>query len=308
MKRFLSLCLLMLTLSACAAAPSTPTAAPISDSTDTPIPATATAAPTVPPGLSIDQVKNMSIWLPTYQETVQLNQGSFQRDGGEDSLYGNLLEPFATGDLNGDGVDDLAVLVAENGGGSGTFVSLITFFNQDGQPVQQPGVLIDDRPLINDLSIQDQKIIVKATIHSANDPACCPAWDVTETYAVDSSSALALWSLKSMTADNRERSIQIDTPHDGDTVSSELHLSGSMPIAPFENALTYIFYDENGNILLQGAFNVIAEDPGGPGTFDQILNPPAAPSGSRVRLTLAEENMADGTTYLSCNSVDLYAK
>jgi hypothetical protein len=141
----------------------------------------------------------MSIWLPTYQETVQLNQGSFQRDGGEDSLYVNLLEPFATGDLNGDGVDDLAVLVAENGGGSGTFVSLITFFNQDGQPVQQPGVLIDDRPLINDLSIQDQKIIVKATIHSANDPACCPAWDVTETYAVDSSSALALWSLKSMT-------------------------------------------------------------------------------------------------------------
>lgn len=308
MKRFLSLCLLMLTLSACASAPSTPTAAPISDSTDTPIPATATAAPTTPPGLSIDQVKNMSIWLPTYQETVQLNQGSFQRDGGEDSLYVNLLEPFATGDLNGDGVDDLAVLLAENGGGSGTFVSLITFFNQDGQPIQQPGVLIDDRPLINDLSIQDQKIIVKATIHSANDPACCPAWDVTETYAVDSSSALALWSLKSMTADNRERSIQIDTPSNGETVSGEIRVSGSMPIGPFENTLAYTFYDENGTALTSGPFSVNTANPGDPATFDQTLPLPDVPAGSRVRLTLAEENMADGTTYLSCNSVDLYAK
>jgi hypothetical protein len=81
-----------------------------------------------------------------------------------------------------------------------------------------------------------------------------------------------------------------------------------MPIGPFENTLAYTFYDENGTALTSGPFSVNTANPGDPATFDQTLPLPDVPAGSRLRLTLAEENMADGTTYLSCNSVDLYAK
>ncbi len=87
----------------------------------------------------------------------------------------NLASQMAFGDLNGDGAGDAAVLLAENYGGSGVFVSVIAMLNQNGQPVQAASELIDDRPIINGLSIQNGQIFLDATVHGPNDPGCCAA-------------------------------------------------------------------------------------------------------------------------------------
>ena len=89
-------------------------------------------------------------------------------------LWVNLLTYIAFGDLNGDGLPDAAVFLAENGGGTGVFVSLVVVINQAGQPVQAGSVFIDDRPIIAGVEIVDGKIGVTATIHGNQRPRLLP--------------------------------------------------------------------------------------------------------------------------------------
>lgn len=247
----------------------------------------------------------MDYQLPTYQERVTLSAGSYQRDDPADTLRVTLIEPVSFGDLNSDGVEDAAVLLAENGGGTGTFISLIVLLNHNGQPVQTAAVLIDDRPLITSLAINAGRVQVEATLHDFDDPACCPTWPVTETYNLNAAqNALTLMRLSALTSDGRQRSIDIHSPVSGSRVSGEVQVSGSMPIAPFENMLVYTLYDDQGQQLDRAGFPVGAEEMGGPAAFDQTIPLPALPTGSRIRLELSEESMADGSI-LSSDSVYL---
>jgi hypothetical protein len=160
----------------------TPTSPPVPPTTTPAATKTAHTATPVLVQLTTTQLKNTEYKLPQYHKTVKLVDGHFTSDSGADMLDVSLLDPVAFGDLNGDGLPDAAVLLAENGGGTGVFVSLVVMLNQDGQPVQGDAELVDDRPLIHSLTIQDGQIILKATIHAASDPMCCPSLAVTKTY------------------------------------------------------------------------------------------------------------------------------
>ena len=89
-----------------------------------------------------DQVKNAKYQLVIQDAhpIVQLTNGAYQSSTTDVSspnyMSINLASQMAFGDLNGDGAGDAAVLLAENYGGSGVFVSVVAMLNQNGQPVQ----------------------------------------------------------------------------------------------------------------------------------------------------------------------------
>jgi hypothetical protein len=98
-----------------------------------------------------------------------------------------LIEPYAFGDLNDDGVDDGAVLLVENSGGSGSFVYLAAVLNQDGKPVNKATRLLGDRVQIEALAIESGEIQVKMLTHAPADPLCCPTQESLLSFSLEGS-------------------------------------------------------------------------------------------------------------------------
>ena len=268
-----------------------PSAVPTVPATETPQP---TQTPTIPLRLTEAALNNMSFSTPQYKKMVQLSDGKYQGGSGADYLMVTMLPQIAFGDLNGDGLEDAVILLGENGGGSGVFVSLIVVYNQSGKPVQGPSVLIDDRPKIDALTIQNGQIKLQATIHGLNDPMVSPTLGVKETYQ-PAGDRLDLVRLTSRAGDSTERSIQIDVPKTGENTGESVFVKGSMSVAPFENNLVYRLVDENGNQVGNGSFQVSAVDIGGPATFEYTLDLSSVQGKGIVRLDVFEESMADGS-------------
>ncbi|MBW7881340.1 MAG: META domain-containing protein, partial [Caldilineaceae bacterium] len=88
--------------------------------------------------------------------------------------------PLAYGRL--DGEEAAAVLLAENGGGSGTFVNLAVVVNRDGVPVHVASAPLGDRVQVSSLTLEDDLIRVEMLAHGPDDPACCPNQPVTQRY------------------------------------------------------------------------------------------------------------------------------
>lgn len=94
------------------------------------------------------------------------------------------LERYARGDLNGDGVDDAAVILVTDPGGSGIFRDVVAVLNRDGMPAPAASALLGDRVKLLSLDIVDGEIIVGMYCHGPEDPLCCPTQQVTRTYAL----------------------------------------------------------------------------------------------------------------------------
>jgi heat shock protein HslJ len=143
------------------------------------------AAPEPGPGLTEDKLKNAE-YRGIYGETVQLIDGRYEGEpfveGGASRPTVTFIDPHAFGDLDGDGVEDAAVLLAENSGGSGTFIYLAAVLNRNGNPQNTATQLLGDRVQVNSLSIEDGEIVVDMLTHGPDDPMCCPTQPVVQTY------------------------------------------------------------------------------------------------------------------------------
>jgi hypothetical protein len=91
-------------------------------------------------------------------------------------------EVYAFGDLNGDGVDDAAVILIESSGGSGNFRYLAAVINEGGAPVNVATQFIGDREQMQSITIEDGEITVDMVAHGPDDPMCCPTQEVTKRY------------------------------------------------------------------------------------------------------------------------------
>ncbi len=293
--------LLTFTLAACnvpsVSETNTPQPAPV---TETPAPA-ATSIPT----LTLEQLKNAAITIngnspDASPRIIQLANGKYEPTtdrASADYVSINMGEQVAYGDLNDDGVEDAAIIIGENYGGTGTFVSVVALLNQNGQPIFAASSIVDDRPIINALSIENGEILLNATTHGPNDPGCCPAQPVSQT--------LRLWGGKlvatrhtSKTPNGSERIISIHSPAQDSVSSGTFTIDGSVTIAPFENSLAYrIFVEGVAEPIVQSAFMVSATEMGGPGTFSLPLDL-TEPSlkGKKIRIEINEQSMADGSS------------
>lgn len=246
------------------------------------------------PALTQESLLNMAYLSPMVQQPVQLVNGEFSGvlDGVE--LNVKVRPEVAFGDLNNDGVEDAALLISENTGGSGIFVSLIVVHSQGDHFRQAPGVLVDDRPIIDQLVIDNGLILLEGKVHGPNDPMVDPTMVISAAYRVFGEQTV-LARLTSSYGGGDAHMILIDEPSDGEEVSAALRLIGNMPIGPFENNLSLTISDTAGNQLVHEGFMVQAADMGAPATFDNPITLPTVNAGAELLVMLSELSMADGT-------------
>ena len=285
-----------------------PTPAPVAEATLTPTP-----SPTQPPTTAPDFVARIrnaeyQLGLTDALRVVQLTDGKFEQGAAGDDHYASIFmtDFVARGDLNGDGANEVAALVAENYGGTGVFVFLAVYSDIAGAPVFQTSLMVDDRPQLNVLSIEGSEIFLDATTHGFEDPLCCPTLKTTRHYRL-ADGQLDMTDYTTFTPDDRPRTIIISSPASGTEVYRFILIKGSVAIAPFENNLVYRIYDLGGVELAAGAISVSAANPGAPGTFDATIPLGNILSRAVIRLEVQDLNAADGSLF-AMNSVELVVK
>lgn len=140
-------------------------------------------APPAAGGLAPDALRNTT-YQGIYAEPVQLTDGKYEGEpfveGGASRPTVVFADPFtAFGDLNGDGIEDAAVILAENSGGSGVFIYLAAVVDQEGMPVNAATRLLGDRVEIKSLTIDNGQIVIAMLTQGPDDPFCCPTVEVT---------------------------------------------------------------------------------------------------------------------------------
>jgi len=113
--------------------------------------------------------------------TATLTDGRY-RDEERGITITLIPEHLAHATLEGEAV--AAVLLAENGGGSGTFVTLVLVRNEAGQPVAAASTFLGDRPRVKQVAINDEGTVTVDMVQvGANDKFCCPATPMRVSYA-----------------------------------------------------------------------------------------------------------------------------
>ena len=269
-----------------------------------------TDAPTATPDY-VSQIRNAEyqLGLPDSLRIVQLTNGKFEEGapGGADFVSVTVTDFVARGDLNDDGVDEVVAMIAENFGGTGVFVFLAVYSDVNGELVHQTSSLIDDRPMLNALSIENGEIFLDAVTHRFEDPFCCPTLKTSRHFRFTEISQLNMTDYTTFTPDQRPRTITIESPVNGTEVFSSIQVKGNVAIAPFENNLVYRIYDVGGVELSAGAITVTAADLGAPGTFDATILLGNILSGAVIRVEVQDVSAADGSLF-AMDSVELVVK
>lgn len=278
---------------------------PDSAAEETSLPRTSTPEPDY-----VEKLRNVEYQLGFTDalRVVQLTDGKYEQgvNGSDEYISVSMTDFTAHGALNGDGTDEYIALVSENYGGSGEFVFLVVFSEVNGRLVFQTSVLVDDRPQVNELSIDRNSILLDTVVHDSDEPMCCPTLHTTRHYQLINNQ-LDMVDYVTFTPDNRPRTISITSPSDGAEVFNSIQIKGSVAIAPFENNLTYRIFDVGGVELAIGSITVKAAELGGPGAFDESISLGKILSGAAIRVEVQDISAKDGSL-LAMNSVELVVK
>jgi hypothetical protein len=292
--------LLALLLIGCRPATPTPTAAPVIEGSSLPDGLTAVVPTQTPPlvGITPRQVRNSlyELGATSTPRTVQLVDGSYTegQPGDSDYLKVEVSDFIAFGDLTADGINEAAAIVSEYHGGSGVFVFLAVYSEEDGKPVFTTSVFVDDRPKIGGLEIKENEIRLGATVHRLDEAMCCPTLETIRHYRLIDDQ-LDMTDFATLTPTGQPRIITIDSPPYGMAVSSSVQVQGKVAVAPFENNLTYVIKDAGNVELSRGAVPVEADGLGGPGTFTTTIPLSDILSGAVISIEIQDVSAADGS-------------
>ena len=142
---------------------------------------------------SMDAIANASYRaLMLEGEPVTLRGGRYER--GDGVVAWLLSGPMSRGEIAGR--PTAAVLLAESGGGTGTFISLVLMQEDDGRAVEVASVLLGDRPRVEKVEIErDGTVQVDMLQVGEGDAFCCPRTPMTVRYALEDG-ALVVRSLE----------------------------------------------------------------------------------------------------------------
>jgi hypothetical protein len=289
------------------ALPPAPTTTIESPATDTPLPPvpTNTTAPvsSVPADLTLDMLKNGTYHAPAYDRTVTLVNGSYSEGSGADTYAVQMLGVYAFGDLNGDGQADAAILLSENGGGSGQFESVIAVTNQAGKPYQQSQAQLGDRIVVKSADISSGVIHLDMVVQGPNDPMCCPSLPQKQNFwLIDN----RLWLMRvNSTISGMEHVIVVESPAIWTTVNNPFTVQGSVTFLPFENTLAYRIYKTDATKVNESSLTVTPTE-GTAGKFSQSINLSSAGISGWVIIQFLDISAADGST-IALGSVILKA-
>ena len=123
--------------------------------------------------------------FPDQQITLTDGYASYE-DGGSGHPFVRLINHLiATGDLNGDGVEDAVALLVDYSTGSGDFVYLAPVLNAGNEPKPLDALMIGDRTPVKSLTIDGSQVILKLIGPGPSDPACCPTWNVHKVFSLE---------------------------------------------------------------------------------------------------------------------------
>ncbi|MGE5377538.1 MAG: Gmad2 immunoglobulin-like domain-containing protein [Bacteroidota bacterium] len=304
--------LLAFLLFGCRPASPTPVAAPVTAVSTLPG-ALTTAVPTQTAplvGITPREVKNSLYQLGATDppREVQLVDGAFTegKPGDANYLEVRVKDDIAIGDLTGDGTNEAAAIVSEYHGGSGVFVFLAVFSEENDQAAFQTSIFVDDRPKIGGIKIEDNEIRLLATVHRLDEPICCPTLETVRHYRLINNQ-LDMTDFATLTPDGKPRIITIDSPPYGMAVSGSVQVEGKVAVSPFENSLTYVIKDAGNVELSRGTVSVKANGLGGPGTFEARIPLSDILSGAVISIEIQDVSAADGSL-LGMDSVRLVVK
>ena len=90
-----------------------------------------------------------------------------------------------TGDLDGDGAADAALLLASNTGGSEIFFDLALALWVGDRFVNVATLPLGDRTVVNDLRFDGGGVVVDMLVHAPGDEACCPTLPYPRRYVLE---------------------------------------------------------------------------------------------------------------------------
>ncbi len=117
-------------------------------------------------------------------ETVPLHAGTFTRTSPPEARLTVKVTGCQWADLDGDGLDEVAVLVSENFGGSGTFLSLHVLDTLNGEMFGLAPAALGDRVFPYDFAVVGRVVRVGMLAHTEDDPYCCPSVETTRRFMV----------------------------------------------------------------------------------------------------------------------------
>ena len=141
--------------------------------------------------LSLEDIKNAEYYIPELEKKVNFIDGNYEEliEDEEVSftviagIYGIGYDAKATfGDLDGDSDEDAIVAFYVNTGGTGTWIHLAAFLNENGESVFSDSEMLGDRTVIESMSIKDRIINLDLVIHGPEDPMCCPTLEKSVQY------------------------------------------------------------------------------------------------------------------------------
>ena len=268
--------------------------------TDTPLPTgnpvltdTPVVTTSAPGALTLDMLLNGTYLTPFYNRTVTLINGIYSEGSGSNIFSVQMLNVYGFGDLNGDGKDDAAIILAENGGGTGTFESVVAVLNQNGTPHQQSTAQLGDRVLVNTVDISSGVVHLDLVVHGPSDPLCCPSMPQKHSYWLINNK---LWLMRlDSNIGGTEHIINIDYPGVWATVTNPFTVNGNVTVLPFENTLAYHIYLTDGTKVNDSSLTVTPSI-GITGTFSREFNLSSAGITDWVIIQFVDVSAADGST------------
>lgn len=134
-----------------------------------------TATPVLVEPLSRELLRNITYPVGWATNGVaRLSDGTYREAsmGATLRVYLEALDEF--GDLNGDGVDDAAVILVTRPDAEQVFCYLFAVLNDHGRPVATGGALLGERVLVRALRIEEGRIVVEMDTYGPNAQECCP--------------------------------------------------------------------------------------------------------------------------------------
>jgi hypothetical protein len=273
----------------------TDTPAPTITSSETPqLPTPSpSSVPSSVPEFSVDNLRNTIYYAPYYGKTIKLDNGFYSEGSGATYYSVQMLDIYAYGDLDGDKKVDAAVILAENGGGTGVFESVVAVLNRSGIPHQISQVKLGDRVMINSADIARGVIHLNMTVHGPSDPACCPTQTQAHSFWLLGNK---LWLMRVTSGPTGvERYINITYPGNWLGVTNPFTINGSVSISPFENNLGYGIYLLDGTKINESSLLVTSSGMGTPGTFTRNFNLSSAGVTGFVIFQFKDLSAADGS-------------
>jgi hypothetical protein len=136
--------------------------------------------------LTLQALKNATYSLPQ-QGSFTLTNGSLQQ--GNRTL--TLIPPIAVGDVNQDGSQDAAVILALNNGGDSTFMYLAVVVIQGNGLSNIDTYSLGDQVRVQSLRVKSGQVRVTLLRPKPTDPPCCPSDLVVEAYQLNPTGVLA---------------------------------------------------------------------------------------------------------------------